>query len=298
MEDKKKAMTPEVKNEELEALVDAYLLEKTPENLNKLVDHITRCRVLIPANSDGKNKPVPCLISNPQNGMFLPIYSCMEQVPREPKSTGIINMPYLNANHMVAQGSEVAGIVINPFSQNLVFKRPLVEKIEEVETQRRVAAQRSGMPMTPEQYRIFERKQFEFGNFPKNFFMKGKELMDELCNRKEAYVDQLFEEGYRENRMYPYLTEDFSVMVMSISSELTVVRVDLPNQDIGTPSCRRVYLVWNEQTNLGRYMTIERTPDENVNLLGEVASDGSHVEHGEAPAEGTELQRIIDLQQE
>jgi hypothetical protein len=35
-----------------------------------------------------------------------------------------------------------------------------------------------------------------------------------------------------------------------------------------------------------------------VNLLGEVASDGSHVEHGEAPAEGTELQRIIDLQQE
>ena len=32
-----------------------------------------------------------------------------------------------------------------------------------------------------------------------------------------------------------------------------------------------------------------------MRILGEVSQDGSHVNHGEAPVEGAELQRIMDL---
>lgn len=42
--------------------------------------------------------------------------------------------------------------------------------------------------------------------------------------------------------MYPYLPEDFSVMVMDLSDSLLIVRVDLPVRDMGVPSCFRVYL--------------------------------------------------------
>jgi hypothetical protein len=84
-------------------------------------------------------------------------------------------------------------------------------------------------------------------------------------------------------------------MVMNITNELCIIRVDLPEKDIGLPACRRVYLSWNEQVKRGRYLTVEITEDADRDLLGEVTADGKHVEHGEAPAEGAQLQRIIDL---
>jgi hypothetical protein len=292
----KKDMIQNVKNKELEALVELYLKERTSENLNKLVNHIRTCRVLIPANVDEQKKPQPCLISHAKSGVFLPVYTCQEQIPREPRSAGVLNMPFLSANKLVAdQGEQIAGIVINPFSHNLIFKRALVERIEEVEKERKKAGTTKKVTMTQEQYLAFERRQFEFGHFPRTLFEKGREVIDGLCDRKEAYVDELFEAGYQQNRLYPYLTEDFSVMVMNISKELLVIRVDLPDKDFGIPSCRRIYLAWDETADAGRYLTIERTQDPEKNMLGEFLADGHHIDHGEAPVEGAELQRVIDL---
>ena len=151
------------------------------------------------------------------------------------------------------------------------------------------------MQLTQEQYLLFERKQFEFGFMPKRFFAQGKQMMDDLCEKKEEYMDQFFEECYQQKRMYPYLPEDFSVMVMDLSDSLLIVRVDLPVRDMGVPSCFRVYFAWNDETQEGRYFTIERTQDPGKHLLGEFKKDWKHVDYGEAPAEGAELQRVLDI---
>ena len=288
-------MTLDVKNEDVEEKIALYLKEKTGENLNTLIELIRTRRVLVPANVNEENKPVPCLISSPNNGMFLPIYTSKKEIPQEPKSAAIVNMPFLAVNNMVfQQGEKVAGIVINPFTQNLIFKSALVEKIEEVEKKRREGTQPKKMQLTPEQYMLFERKQFEFGFLPKRFFEQGKQMLDELCEKKEEYIDQFFEECYQQKRMYPYLPEDFSVMVMDMDSAL-VVRVDLPTRDMGVPSCFRVYFSWEEDKNEGRYFTIERTPKPDKHLLGEFKKDWKHVDYGEAPAEGAELQKVLDI---
>lgn len=288
-------MTLDVKNEDVEEKIAQYLEDKTGENLNTLIELIRTRRVLVPANVNEENKPVPCLISSPNNGMFLPIYTSKKEIPQEPKSVAIVNMPFLAVNNMVfQQGEKVAGIVINPFTQNLIFKSALVEKIEEVEKKRREGVQPKKMQLTPEQYMLFERKQFEFGFLPKRFFEQGKQMLDELCEKKEEYIDQFFEECYQQKRMYPYLPEDFSVMVMDMDSAL-VVRVDLPTRDMGVPSCFRVYFSWEEDKNEGRYFTIERTPEPDKHLLGEFKKDWKHVDYGEAPAEGAELQKVLDI---
>lgn len=288
--------TLDVKNEEAEALIDRYLNEKTGENLNSLIRVLRTRRIIVPANVSDDKKPVPCLISSPEHGMFLPVYTSKEQIPKEPKSAALVNMPFLAANNMVyQQGEKVAGMVINPFGQNLIFKRALVEKIEEVEKMHRQKAEPKKMQLTQEQYVLFERKQFEFGMLPKRFFEKGKEMMDALCEQKETYIDQLFEESYQQKRMYPYLPEDFSVMVMNISEELLMVRVDLPSKDMGVPSCFRVYLAWNAVEGTGRYFTVERTQDPGRHSLGELRADWKHVSFGPAPAEGAELQKILEL---
>ena len=208
-------------------------------------------------------------------------------------------------SHKAAQQQEnLGGVAINPFTDNLIFKMPLVLRIQAVEKKRRELAKQGGEPkkktlqLTPEQYLQFERRQFEFGFLPKRFFEQGQAFMDELCEKKEEYIDQLFEEAYQEKRRYPYLPEDFSVMVMNIAEDLLIVRVDLPAQDMAAPSFLRIYLAWNEVAGSGRYLTIETVKDSKERKLGELTLDWKKVDHGVAPVEGAELQYVIDLLQD
>lgn len=298
-------LTLDVKNEKLEELVKQYTDEKNADNLNALIEELRKCRLLVPANINEEKKPVPCMLNSKDKGMYFPVYTALKQIPQSPRSEAIINMPYLAVNEMTAQQQEnLGGVAINPFTDNLIFKMPLVLRIQEVEKKRRELAKQSGEPkkktlqLTPEQYLQFERRQFEFGFLPKRFFEQGQAFMDELCEKKEEYIDQLFEEAYQEKRRYPYLPEDFSVMVMNIAEDLLIVRVDLPAQDMAAPSCLRIYLAWNEVAGSGRYLTIETVKDSKERKLGELTLDWKKVDHGVAPVEGAELQYVIDLLQD
>ena len=298
-------LTLDVKNEKLEELVKQYTDEKNADNLNALIEELRKCRLLVPANINEEKKPVPCMLNSKDKGMYFPVYTALKQIPQSPRSEAIINMPYLAVNEMTAQQQEnLGGVAINPFTDNLIFKMPLVLRIQEVEKKRRELAKQGGEPkkktlqLTPEQYLQFERRQFEFGFLPKRFFEQGQSFMDELCEKKEEYIDQLFEEAYQEKRRYPYLPEDFSVMVMNIAEDLLIVRVDLPAQDMAAPSCLRIYLAWNEVAGSGRYLTIETVKDSKERKLGELTLDWKKVDHGVAPVEGAELQYVIDLLQD
>lgn len=298
-------LTLDVKNEKLEELVKQYTDEKNADNLNALIEELRKCRLLVPANINEEKKPVPCMLNSKDKGMYFPVYTALKQIPQSPRSEAIINMPYLAVNEITAQQQEnLGGVAINPFTDNLIFKMPLVLRIQEVEKKRRELAKQGGEPkkktlqLTPEQYLQFERRQFEFGFLPKRFFEQGQAFMDELCEKKEEYIDQLFEEAYQEKRRYPYLPEDFSVMVMNIAEDLLIVRVDLPAQDMAAPSCLRIYLAWNEVAGSGRYLTIETVKDSKERKLGELTLDWKKVDHGVAPVEGAELQYVIDLLQD
>ena len=298
-------LTLDVKNEKLEELVKQYTDEKNADNLNALIEELRKCRLLVPANINEEKKPVPCMLNSKDKGMYFPVYTALKQIPQSPRSEAIIKMPYLAVNEMTAQQQEnLGGVAINPFTDNLIFKMPLVLRIQEVEKKRRELAKQGGEPkkktlqLTPEQYLQFERRQFEFGFLPKRFFEQGQTFMDELCEKKEEYIDQLFEEAYQEKRRYPYLPEDFSVMVMNIAEDLLIVRVDLPAQDMAAPSCLRIYLAWNEVAGSGRYLTIETVKDAKERKLGELTLDWKKVDHGVAPVEGAELQYVIDLLQD
>ncbi len=291
-------MTVNVKNGQLESLLKQYTAENTAENLGKLVTCIHHSRVLIPATLNEKKQPVPCLIKNTNGGTFMPVYTSKGQIPQDAKSPGILNMPYIAINHMALTPElQTAGIVINPFSDNLIFKPELLQRIEETEQklrqQKQAGVQKKTVQLTEEQYLVFERNQFEFRFLPGCLFREGGAFIEELCGKKEEYIDRLYEESYQQKRMYPYLPEEFSVMIMNISEELLMASIDLPARDMGANSCLRIYIAWNGQEQKGRYFTIERGREHPV--LGELTSNGKHIDHGEAPAEGAQLQKVIDL---
>lgn len=297
-------LTLDVRNDKLEEFIQAYTAEKNADNLNALIEELRKCRLLVPANVNEDKKPVPCMLNSKEKGTYFPVFTSREQMAKAPKSEAIINMPYLAVNEMTAQQQEnLGGVAINPFTDNLIFKMPLVLRIQAVEKKRselpnQAEPKKKTLQLTAEQYLQFERRQFEFGFLPKQFFEQGKPFMDELCEKKEEYVDQLFEESYQEKRRYPYLPEDFSVMVMNIAEDLLIVRVDLPGQDMVAPSCLRIYLAWNDVTGTGRYLTIETVKDSKERRLGELAADWKKLDHGVAPVEGAELQYVIDLLQD
>jgi hypothetical protein len=298
-------LTLEVNNDRLENLLVRYSSEKNAESLNALISHLHSCRVLLPANLNEKKQPVPCFIKNNNGNVFMPIYTSKKQIPQAPKSPMILNMPYVAVNKMtVGPSIKVDGIAINPFSNNLILKKELLQRIDEVD-QQRAEAMKNGqaaagaqpqvreLKLTPQQYVVFERKQYEFRFLPKKLFEEGKTFIEELSSKKEEYIDALYEESYQQKRMYPYLTEDFSVLAIQISGTTQMIRVDMPARDLEDGACRRVFIAWNQETETGRYFTIEKAG--NGSVLAEVTSDWRHKNLGEAPVEGAELQRILEL---
>lgn len=293
--------TLEVKNPEVEELLIVYSNEKTAANLNKLIEKCTKSRFLVPANVNEKKQPIPVLIKNKEGEAFLPIYTSKEQLPKDQMTPALVNMPYLAINNMASKKeTKLDGIAFNPFTNNLIFKRPLVEKIEKVEKARRegktTASPTKGktVQMTAQQYVIFERLQFEHMFLPTKMFAEGKEFMTKLADNKEQFIDELYEESYQQKRMYPYMEEDFSVMSMQISDELNVTRVDFPTRDMAPACAVRAYLVWDESKDNGRYFTIDLTKEKGTELI-EITAEHMRISHGEAPVEGAELQTVLDL---
>ncbi len=61
------------------------------------------------------------------------------------------------------------------------------------------------------------------------------------------------------------------------------------------PSCYRIYLSWDAAQEKGRYFTIERTKEDGKWLVGEMEADLKHTGHGEIPAGGAEMQKVVEL---
>lgn len=286
-------LTPAVKNPEVEELLAAYNEEKTGDTFARLIEALRSARLLLPATYNRSGQPVPCLVTTPEEEKLFSAYTCMERIPPISKNPAVINMAFVEICRMAARSAnQITGLLINPFTDNLVFRTALLEQIAETENDE---ADEGAGPRTLEPYAVYERKRFESRFLPKRFFEHKKAMLDELCADREEYIDRLFEESYEQKRMYPYLPEDFSVMVMNISDDLLLVRVDLPNKDIKETSCWRVYLAWNEMSGGTRYFTIEHSGEQGGRRLGEIAGDGGHLDHGEAPMEGAELPRIIEI---
>lgn len=291
--------TIDVKNPEVEEKMTSYVADKTPQNLNALVEALVKTRVLNPATLNDQKFPIPVAIKNKNGETFLPIYTEKTQIPKDPQSAVIMNLPFLAVVEVALKNPESAGVVINPFSNNLILKRPLLERINEVETARREgkpiphAPVQKEIKLTEDQYLLFERNRFEFASLPAKFFEDVDAFMETLSKRKEEYIDELFEESYQQKRMYPYLPEDFSVMALGLSESTTAIRLDMPSRDRGIPCSLRIYMVRDKEADIARYFLIEQGK-EKVELT-EMTAEKKHVSHGEAPVEGAELQTILDL---
>lgn len=285
--------TMEITNDKLEEAIKTYAAERTPDNLNIVLNLMRPTKLLVPAMLKGPEQPIPCFLKNSNGEQFLAVYTSKEQIPQEPKSQAILSMPFPACNDLVVKEElNLTGMAINPFSDNLILKKELVEKLHEADKK---AAQMKQVKMTPEQFNVFVKKQVEFGVLPKRLFTEKEAFVDKLCEEKEALINEIFAAAYKEPKLYPYSEDDYSVMALNIAEDLTLVRIDFPEKGIVTPLCYRVYITFDPTTQKAGYFTIEKTEEKNVRLLGGFGEDGKHISYGNAPVEGAELQEIMNL---
>lgn len=286
-------ITMEITNDKLEEAIKIYLTDRTKDNLTIVLNLLRPTKLLVPAMLKAPNQPVPCFLKNGNGETFLAVYTSKGQIPAEPKSQAILSMPFPACNDIVAKAeASLLGMVINPFSENLVLRKELVEKLHEADQK---AMQAKQVKMTPEQFGVFVKKQVEFGILPKRLFAEKDSFVNQLCEEKEAFINQIFAETYKEEKLYPYSEADYSVMALDIAPDLTLIRVDFPESGIVPPLCYRVYITYDPIAGKAGYYTIEKMAEPGRRLLGGFAEDGSHVNYGEAPQEGAEIDRVMTL---
>ena len=236
---------------------------------------------------------MPCFIKNNSGEQFFVAYTSKEQIPAEPKSQALLSMPFPACNNIVVKPElKLNGMVINPFSDNLVLKIELIQKLHEADQK---VPQMKQVKMTPQQFNVFVKKQVEFGVMPKRLFAETDTFVERLCEEREAFVNEIFAETYKEAKLNPYTEADYSVMALDIAEDLTLIRVDLPEKGMIPTLCYRVYITVNPQTKKAGYYTIEMTKEKDVHMLAQILPSGKREEIGEAPVEGAELQKIMDL---
>lgn len=290
MDDK---VTMEITNDKLEEAIKEYAKERTKENLSAVLNLLRPTKLLVPAMLKAPNQPIPCFLRSNNGEQFLAVYTSKAQIPEEPKSQAILSMPFPACNGVVVkQELKLSGMVINPFSDNLVLKRELIEKLHEADIK---AGQAKQVKMTPEQFAVFAKKQVQFGILPKRLYAEGEDFVTHLCEAGESFVNQIFGEGFREEKLYPYNESDYSVMALDIAEDLTLVRIDFPEKGMAPGLCYRAYVTFDPITKKTGYYTIEMTPEKGVRKLAQIMPDGKRAELGEAPVEGAELQKVIDL---
>ena len=286
-------VTMEITNDKLEAVIKEYHSERTQEKLAEVLNLMRPTKLLVPAMLKGEGQPEPCFLRNDKGDQFLAVFTSKSQIPAEPKAQAILSMPFPVCNSIVANdANKLLGMVINPFTDNLILSKELVKRLHEADKK---MGQPQQIKLTQEQFQVFVKKQVEFGVLPKRLFTEKETFVNKLFEEKETLINQIFTEVYKEPKLNPFKEDDYSVMALNIAEDLKLVRIDFPQEGIVAPLCYRVYITFDPITKKAGYYTIEKMAEGNECLLGGFGEDGKHISYGIAPVEGAEMDRVIAL---
>lgn len=286
-------------NKRAEEAIKEYARDGSKENLVKMVNLLRPTGLLVPARIDEDKKPIPFFLRNNQGEQFLAVFTGSEHANEETKKQSVVRMPFPMCNSIVANDRfDLKGMVINPYTDNLILKKALIVKLYDADRELAEQIKSNRANMSPQEYIKLLRKQVEFQILPKRLFAEGEDFVNRLCQEKEDVIVELFEELAKEAKLHPYSKSDFSLMALNISPQLQLIRLDMPANGAGLPSCQRVYLTFNPETKQAGYYTVEQLPNVKERHLGSMDANGVHQDLGEAPVEGAELERIMALAQE
>lgn len=298
-------------NKELEEAIEVFRTDKEKDSYVKVMELLEKSIVLVPtmplenlspelAEQMKAGKPVPlpkeakvvpCLLQKETGEQGLPIFTSLAKIPPEKKSPALIAMPFLSCVAMVtANQDKVAEIVVNPFTGMMILNQSILEVAEK---RRKAVSQIKTVQMTKAQFQDLADNRVSLNLLPKYLFENGVKGLEELQREEGALMMRLYEKIYLKEKMCSHRAEDYSLMILNISEEIQLTRLDLPDEFNKKGLCYRVYVVLKRDTEEILYYALENTQDGNV--IATVTRDGTHEIVGTAPDNGAEIEAIMNL---
>ena len=136
---------PSLHNEELEAAVKDFKADQTKEKMLKIMTCLEKATVMQPgAGQNGKvpvrmtnqTKPAPIVLKNDKGEQFFAVFTGKGQIPENQRFPAMMYLPFKECAKMAAKKeSGLAGIVLNPFTDNLVLHMAGLEALNEKHSQ-------------------------------------------------------------------------------------------------------------------------------------------------------------------
>lgn len=237
----------------------------------------------IPAGAN----PQPCVLEHANGKRYLAIFTSEKQKnenEKAPKFPITLNLPFENCVGLIRSNSKIDGAVINPFTHNVIFH------VQEN------APQNQPVQVTVEQFHHLSRQKMEAFYLPKSLFEKKAELFDKLRDEQGVCLKELYEDVYDTEIACPYVAEDFEFMCLNISEELSILRITMPEKYTAIGTCPCVIVGFNSKEDKIWYYGIVIAKGKAQ--LHQRLADGTDVNLGDAPAEGSELSTVLDLIQD
>lgn len=296
---------PALHNEELEAAIKAFKTEQTNEKMAKIMTYLEKATVMQPgvlprnmspqemqelirASKDGKTavkltaqtKPNPIVLKNDKGEQFFAVFTGKEQIPENQRYPAMMFLPFKECAKAAANKVlKLSGVVVNPFTDNLVLYAAALEILGRNEV------------------RLPAEDKIARDDLSGRFYRDKAEFMERISAEKESFVYDCYGEAYRklqgEKASFPYRKEDFGVITLNISDTLHMARIALGEGGTIKGTCLSAFSCYNPKTEEGIYYLIGRGGKDQKNRLLTVDEKGVCTDIGEAPEEGSELYELI-----
>lgn len=311
----------EKKTNECAVLVKKFAAERTKENMIALMTTLENAVVFVPiatttdmpaevleeAKKGGKvmlpkgTKVQTKLLKASDGSMIFPVFTSADEMQHEGINKQIMLMPFVECARVVVKDPEkIKALVVNPFTDNVGIVEPLLKAAidrKEAFQKAKAAAEANGgevkeIKVTEKQFHQLNRSRVEYAILPQRLFAEKDAFLEEIYQKKGDFFFENYKKGYGEKVPCPYTEEQFSVMILNMRANFQMICVDLPNEKLQVGMCYKLYMTWNQDTDEFHYFTIERGKD--GRKLGEVNEERKHQIIGDAPAEGSEMNTIMD----
>ena len=126
--------TMEITNDRLEEAIKDYAADRTKEKLTAVLNLLRPTKLLVPAMLKAPDQPTPCFLKSGAGEQYFVVYTSKEQMANAPKSQALVSMPFPACNSVAVKPElNLSGMVINPFTDNLVLKIELIQKLHEAD---------------------------------------------------------------------------------------------------------------------------------------------------------------------
>ncbi len=238
-----------------------------------------------------ETKVLPCLLKKETGEQALPIFTSVAQIPPEKMSPSVVAMPFMSCVAMyMANQDKVAEIVVNPFSELMILTRSILEVADK---RRKAATEIKTVQLTREQFQNFAHNRVALYLLPKYLFTNGLQGLEEFQREEGALMMRFYEQVYPKETGCGFRAEDFSLMILNLTDNIQLTRLDMPDAVNKKGMCYRVYAAFKRDMEEVSYYALEYTKD--GKFIAKVTKDGKHEIVEPAPDNGAEIEAIMNL---